>query len=212
MDESTYIYLHGLASSPDSFKAQYLKGRFFEQQIDLKIPDLDRGDFYRLTLSRQIQQVSSDINKFQSPVTLIGSSLGGLTAAWVAERSPQVKRLILLAPAFGFLSHWLKQLGERQVKQWQTTGELQVYHYAAKRLLPLSYEFIRDGQQYAIESLQRAIPTLILHGKRDEVVPIESSRSYARQRPWVELIELDSEHGLTDMMSFIWERIQQFCD
>ncbi len=28
----TYIYLHGFASSPDSFKANYLRDRFTEHQ------------------------------------------------------------------------------------------------------------------------------------------------------------------------------------
>src|SRR5690606_41376201 len=38
------------------------------------------------------------------PAFLVGSSLGGLVAAWTAARHPEfVRRLVLLAPAFRFL-------------------------------------------------------------------------------------------------------------
>ena len=117
-----YIYLHGFASSPQSAKAQYLGNRFSESQINLKILDLNQGDFSHLTLTRQLKQVEAELPSNQIPVTLIGSSFGGLTSAWLGEKYPQVKRLVLLAPAFGFLSHWLSMLGEAQVKQWQESG------------------------------------------------------------------------------------------
>ena len=206
-----YIYLHGFASSPQSAKAQYLRDRFFSDQINLQIPDLNGGDFSGLTLSRQLQQVEAIFTSSSSPVTLIGSSFGGLTAAWLGQRHPQVERIILLAPAFRFLSHWLPQLGEEQLRQWQETGYLSVYHYGEKTSLPLHYKFILDLQQYQEQQLQRSVPTLILHGLYDDVIPIQSSRNYTSQRPWVQLVELKSDHGLTNAMPEIWQAIQAFC-
>lgn len=199
-----YLYLHGFASSLHSVKAQYFCDRFAQNNISLMIPDLNQGDFFHLTLTRQLQQVAAKLDDTQTPVTLIGSSLGGLTAAWVGEKYPQVEQLILLAPAFGFLAYWLERLGQEEVRQWQATGELLVYHYGEKRSLPLSYQFVTDISQYDDSTLKRPISTLILHGKQDDIIPIESSRRYARQRSWVELIELDSDHGLTDVMDQLW--------
>ncbi|MFW6358912.1 MAG: YqiA/YcfP family alpha/beta fold hydrolase [Chroococcales cyanobacterium] len=146
----------------------------------------------------------------QKPITLIGSSFGGLTAAWLAQNHPQVKRLILLAPAFNFLSHWLPKLGEGQVKQWQESGYIAVEHYGEGRSLPLHYSFISDAQQYDDNQLQRPIPTLILHGIDDEIIPIESSRNYLKERPWVTLVELNSDHALTHVLPDIWQQIQHF--
>ena len=111
-----YIYLHGFASSPNSAKAQYFHSAFAELAIDLKIPDLNQGNFSQLTITRQIEQILAFFPPTPTPVTLIGSSLGGLTAALLAEKSLQVQRLVLLAPAFEFLSHWLPQLGETKLK------------------------------------------------------------------------------------------------
>lgn len=204
-----YIYLHGFASSPQSTKAEYLRDRFAELQINLKTPDLNHGDFSRLTITRQMSQVAGDLPE-DLPVTLIGSSLGGLTAACLGERYFQIQRLVLLAPAFGFLHHWLPQLGEK-LKQWQQTQYLMVHHYGEKRSLPLNYQFVLDAAQYRDEQLLRHIPTLLIHGQNDEVIPLQTSREFASQRPWVRLIELNSDHGLADVLPEIWQAIQVFC-
>ena len=206
-----FIYLHGFASSPESAKAIYLCDRFAELGVSLEVPNLNQGDFSHLTITRQLTQVETMLANNETPATLIGSSLGGLTSAWLGQRHSQVQRLVLLAPAFGFLSHWLPKLGAEQLQQWQTSGYLQVYHYTERRSLPLHYQFVEDAHQYQDLQLLRPVPTVIFHGRKDEVIPIESTRDYAYERPWVQLIELDSDHALTDVMLEIWQATQSFC-
>jgi hypothetical protein len=206
-----YIYLHGFASSPNSVKARDIGDHFAQIQTKLKIPDLNAGDFSQLTITRQITQVTAEFSNNSTPVTLIGSSLGGLTAAHLGQQDLQVQKLVLLAPAFGFLSHWLPKLGDEEVQRWQQEKYIMVYHYGKEQKLPLSYDFVTDAAQYQEEFLQRSIPTLILHGKKDEVIPIEASRNFGYSRPWVELVELDSDHGLGNVMEEIWQAIRLFC-
>ena len=206
-----YLYLHGFASSPQSTKAQYLRDRARSCQVELPILDLNQGNFSQLTLTRQLQQVAAALPPAPTPVTLIGSSFGGLTAAWAAEQYGQIQRLVLLAPAFRFLNHWLPRLGPEQLSRWQRDGFLPIYHYGAGRELPLHYKFITDARQYTDEQLQRSLPTLILHGREDEVIPIEASHDYAAQRPWVKLVELDSDHALGNVLPEIWAAICDFC-
>lgn len=68
-----------------------------------------------------------------------------------------------------------------------------------------------DASQYLDNDLKRPIPTLILHGVKDDIVPIENSQNYASKRPWVKLIELNSDHSLTNVLPMIWQEIQTFC-
>ncbi|MGE5656637.1 MAG: YqiA/YcfP family alpha/beta fold hydrolase [Actinomycetota bacterium] len=217
-----YIYLHGFASSPQSAKANYLRDCFWDLGLQLKTPDLNQGDFSRLTLTRQLQQVESEFlvsslpgPKKQEPglggVTIIGSSFGGLTAAWLAQRQPSVERIVLLAPAFQFVSHWLPKLGEQQLAKWQSEGYLSVYHYSEKRDLPLSYQLILDLVQYQEERLVRPVPTLIFHGQQDEVIPVQASREFVAKRPWVKLVEVADDHSLANTLPEIWNGIQEFC-
>jgi len=207
---SEYIYLHGFASSPNSAKANYLCDRFSELQVPLKIPDLNQSDFTHLTMTRQLRQVAEIFPSSPTPVTLIGSSFGGLASAWLGETQPQCQKLVLLAPAFTFLSLWLSALGETTVTNWRSQKFFPVYHYGEKRSLPLSYDFITDLQKYTESEIQRPIPTLILHGINDEVIPIQASRDFAATRPWVKLIELNSDHSLINVLPEIWQEISTF--
>jgi pimeloyl-ACP methyl ester carboxylesterase len=202
-----YLYLHGFASSPRSSKANYFRECFRASGLFLEVPDLNGENFSTLTLSRQIEQVAGQYLRSAPSVTAIGSSLGGLTAAWLAQKYPSVRCLVLLAPAFGFLR---QERDETILQQWKSAGQLSVYHYGYGRSLPIHYDFIRDLQQYREEELTREIPTLILHGRADEVISIERSREYARSRPRVKLIELDSDHGLTDVLPRIWSEVKNF--
>jgi hypothetical protein len=206
-----YVYLHGFASGPQSLKAQYLRDRFAEVGVGLQIPDLNQGNFTHLTLSRQLQQVETELLQDTTPTVLIGSSFGGLTAAWLGQRCPQVQQLVLLAPAFQFLQQWLGQLPPQVLTQWQQTRIMPFYHYGAQQQLPLSYEFVEDLHQYQEEQLTRPLPTLILHGCQDQVIPVTASRQYAAHRAWVQLVELDSDHTLGNVLEQIWQSIQNFC-
>ncbi|MEM7064062.1 MAG: YqiA/YcfP family alpha/beta fold hydrolase [Cyanobacteria bacterium P01_B01_bin.77] len=204
-----YIYLHGFASGPQSYKGQWLRSRFQTQAIDLQLLDLNQGDFAHLTLSRQIDQV---LHLLRGPTILIGSSLGGLVAAWIAQQSEHhIEQLILLAPAFQFLNQWLPRLGEEQLSQWQSTGWLSVYHYGLDSQQPLHYEFVTDAQHYPDSQLQKSIPTLILHGQHDNIITLEASRLYAHHRPWVTLQPLDTDHGMVNAMDDIWHAITDVC-
>ncbi|MGL4883357.1 MAG: YqiA/YcfP family alpha/beta fold hydrolase [Waterburya sp.] len=209
---TAYIYLHGFASSPQSDKAQYFSDRFRENKLKLQVLDLNQGDFGNLTLSRQINQTVHAFPNSQAPITLIGSSFGGLTSAWVAQKYQQVQSLILLAPAFGFPQSWYSKLEPSQIKQWQESGFLPVYHYGEGKQIPLKYEFMQDAENYPLSGLKRSLPTLIFHGIHDDVVPIQVSRDYARQHSQVKLIELNSDHGLNDHKAQMWQEIKDFID
>ena len=205
---TAYIYLHGFASSPKSNKAQYLRDRFTEVNLDLNVLDLNQGNFSCLTLSRQIQQTISAFPDSQTPITLIGSSFGGLTAAWVAQQQ-QVEKIILLAPAFGFPQSWYAKLKPEQIEQWRESDALPVYHYGEGKQVSLHYQFLQDADNYPLSGLKRSLATLIIHGIHDDVVPIQVSRDYASQHSQVKLIELNSNHGLNDVKERIWQEIKK---
>ena len=205
-----YIYLHGFASSPLSRKAIFLQEQFAREKITLEVPDLNQNDFTHLSLSRQIKQTANLFATPQQPVILIGSSFGGLTATWLAQKYHQVSKLILLAPAFGFPFSWFERFPPAELVQWQQTGFKDIYHYGAKANIPLHYEFLEDGKQYPLENLKRSLPTLIIHGKSDAVVPIEVSQKYLETHDECQLIVLDSDHGLNDVQETIWQAIQGF--
>jgi uncharacterized protein len=198
------IYLHGFASSPQSRKAEY-----FAQNLPGVIrPDLNQGDFSHLSISRQLAQIKPLLTE---PVYVIGSSLGGLTAAILAEQYPeQIKKIVLLAPAFEFTHNWRQRLGESTIKQWQTETYLPVFHYSYQKEIPLHYHFFEDAEGYADYVFKNTVSTLILHGKNDAVVPIQVSETYCQSRPWSRLISFDSDHSLGNCLGALLQETKQF--
>ncbi|MBC8282240.1 MAG: alpha/beta fold hydrolase [Nitrospinae bacterium] len=197
-----FIYLHGFASGPNSNKASAFKKRFDELKIPCHIPDLQEDDFENLTLSRQIRLVQAILDKDKDKnFGLIGSSMGGYLASLAAQTRDSVKAMYLMAPGFNFLSRWKKKLDFSE-----TTGPLiPVFHYRYNKEVLLNINLFRDAEIWESVSLERKIPTQIVHGLHDDTVDIQESRNFVRSHPSCKLTELDSDHGLLSSIDWIIE-------
>jgi pimeloyl-ACP methyl ester carboxylesterase len=201
------IYLHGFASSPQSRKARFFAERLHADGFTVEIPDLANGDFEHLTLSGQLRLVEGLLRDGRA--ILIGSSLGGYLSALSAARHPEVEKLILLAPAFGFYDLWKAEMGEERFQSWRENGTIPVFHYGEGRELPLSFDLMEDAAGY--ESFPDFVqPALIFHGVDDPVVPVANSRRYAAGRPNIHLLEFRSGHELTDVLDDMWLSAREF--
>ena len=191
------VYLHGFASGPASRKARYFRDLLTARGFDVEIPDLAEGRFTELTITGQLTVVSRVCHGDQ--VVLIGSSLGGYLAALYAARHAEVERVVLLAPAFSFASHWAETLGEERMQGWQKTGRLSVFHYAENDQRDLGWQFMVDARRYE-ETPDFRQPGLIFHGSKDQVVPVAFSERFAKGHENVTLRVLPSGHELTDVL------------
>src|SRR5262249_10527012 len=135
-----FVYVHGFASSPQSAKAQAFRKALAARGVALEIPVMDGGDFEHLTISGQLAILAATIRS--EPVCLIGSSMGGFVSSLYAWAHPEVERLVLLAPAFGFAARWHRKLGP-----WRPP-DFEVYHYGEKCMRRVHYELIEDGLRY----------------------------------------------------------------
>lgn len=209
-----YFYLHGFASSPNSVKARQLQKAFRANGLQLHVPDLSQ-DFSTTTVSKQLESLATIIDGPEKPTALVGSSLGGLTAAILADRMPNIERIVLLNPAFGFPEQWLNTLGPDTVNQWKETGWHQVYHYGYQEHRKVHWEFIQDLQENyndTYKQLKRPVPTLVCAGRKDPVIPVQLSRNYAASRDhYVRLLEYEqSGHTLTNVLDSVMEETIRF--
>jgi pimeloyl-ACP methyl ester carboxylesterase len=201
------LYLHGFASSPLSRKAQFFSAQLQQLGFQVEIPDLAEGNFEHLTLSKQLAVVARSARS--EPVTLIGSSMGGYLAALYAAAHPEVERLILMAPAFGFYQLWVDELGPERLRAWKETNALAIFHYGEGRTLPVAFEMLRDARQFpAFPHFSQ--PGLLFHGAADSVVPVQKSIEFAAAHPNVQLIQFPSNHELTDVLDGMWNASKEF--
>lgn len=205
------VYLHGFASSAHSTKGTFLSRKFGEQGITVHTPDFNEPDFSTLTVTRMVEQVERVLDSLPSgPVVLIGSSLGGFVAVQVALRRT-VDRLVLLAPALDFSGKRLQSLGDRGLKDWETSGQLNVFHYGFGRMIPVHYGLYTDACGYDCVNAKLSMPILIFQGRNDTAVSPEMVKQWSSTRPNVELHMLDDDHQLTASMDYIWQKTFGFC-
>ncbi|MBI4891283.1 MAG: alpha/beta fold hydrolase [Acidobacteria bacterium] len=204
---SPVLYLHGFASSPQSKKAQYIRQRFASTGLEMELPELVPGPFGEQTITGQLQLIE-EIAAGRK-VSIIGSSLGGYLAALYAARHPEVHKLVLLAPAFGFAEIWANALGPAQVAAWEASGKMMQMNYATEVEEELSWRLMEDARGYEAEPAVTQ-PTLIVHGRQDLVVPVEGSRAFAATRPNVELQEVDDTHELSADLPGLFDSLSEF--
>jgi len=212
------VYLHGFASSPQSTKAQFFGGKFAQAGVAFEAPELDRGEFENLTIGGQMLIVENAVARHASalekgePLVLMGSSLGGyLAALYAAEHPGAVERLILLAPAFGFLERWKTRLSTEEIEHWRENGWSPVYHYGSRTERRLGYGFLEEAAKYdaSPDFHQRA---LILHGTEDPVVPYQNSYNFALEHARTRLVPFKSGHELTDVLEDLWREVATFLE
>jgi len=184
-----FVYIHGFASSPQSRKAQAFEAAMAERGLRLEIPAMDGGDFKHLTISGQLLLLERTLDG--APACLIGSSMGGYLAALYASMNPEVERMVLMAPAFGFAPRWKEKVAEG--------ADLEVYHYGDKTTRRVHYGLIQDALRFPANPDFRQ-PALVFHGIHDDVVPVGYSRNVAALHPNVRLVEFESDHELLDVL------------
>jgi pimeloyl-ACP methyl ester carboxylesterase len=202
-----FLYLHGFASSPQSSKAVQFRRHFESLGLALTIPALDEGDFERLTIGRQRALVERTLAGQSQPNVIAGSSLGGYLAALHASAHP-VDALILMAPAVDFASRLERRWGPSFL-DWKRTGFAEVDHYGTGRKERLSFELVSEAAAH--ESRPRvSVPTLVLQGRHDDVVPLPVVEEWVSEQPQAELLIYDSGHELTDVIGQILEASESF--
>ncbi|RQV98894.1 MAG: alpha/beta fold hydrolase [Calditrichaeota bacterium] len=205
-----YIYLHGFLSGPDSKKGLFLKARFEKLGVGLHLPDLNHGNFTHITITSQLKVVSSLTHKLPGDKVLIGSSLGGYLAALSAMKFPQIRKLVLIAPAFGFIPRYLKRLTREQREEWKRKGFIKLFHYHHQEQRLLAYDIVKDAAKYQDLEIQNSQPSLLIHGLQDESVPYRESIEYASRHAGAELLLLPADHGMLDKLEIIWNYMKIF--
>jgi predicted esterase YcpF (UPF0227 family) len=203
------LYLHGFTSGPGSKKGVAVSRRLAErgatvERLDLRVPSIER-----LSFPQMCEVVREAIGGSHDRALLMGSSLGGLVAARVAEQDPRVFGLVLLAPAFRFAERGRTRMGADWAR-WMDTGWLETKDHATGGIARIHADFARELESIDVGLPDVRVPTLIFHGIHDDVVGVDLSREFAQDRPHVKLVELDDGHELLVSLPVILEGIERY--
>ena len=199
-----FVYLHGLASGPSSQKATAFKNKFEELGVSLNIPDLEGGSFESMTVTSQINIIFNLLDQLNDKkVCLIGSSMGGYLATLVAQKRKEIVSTYLMAPGFNFLERWMKNLKLDFDDDTCWESKIPVFHYRYNETRYICTDIFKDAKSWNSVDLNREVPSRIVHGIHDNVVPVEESKKFVNTRHWCSLKEIDTDHTLLSHLEWV---------
>lgn len=134
-------------------------------------------------IEESIKQIEFLIQNGYKEIYLIGHSMGGVIASMLASKYPQVKKLVLVAPAFRYFYFKngkvdIKNVSDtlRNIKGILTNKNNEILtSRIAKTPLPTVIEFMKLVKENQDCVNYITCPTLSINGKDDIIVPSEAT-------------------------------------
>ncbi|AZY50348.1 YqiA/YcfP family alpha/beta fold hydrolase [Bordetella avium] len=187
MPEAKILYLHGFRSSPDSFKARLMAQAMADRPADWACPQLPASPKAAAELARELaQNLLGDAPPRN--LTVVGSSLGGYYATWLAQVLDC--KAVLINPAVNAPRDLATQVGEHKM-----------YHSAAPFVfLP---DYVQELHELHVPVLTHPERYFLIAATGDEVLDWREMRERfagCRQR-----IIPGSDHGVSDFAQWLPE-------
>lgn len=181
----TVVLAHGMLSTKDGTKQLALARvlsvlGFSVLRFDFSFVGESEGKFEEITFSQEVDDLRCAVNWVRGqgagPVGLLGSSMGGAVAILYARTDPKIKALVTVA-AVARPERLAGQMGDlrAQVAKWKAEGAA----FGADG--EVGPGFFEDARKQDVLAAVEAVsaPLLILHGGRDEVVPVAEAHALA---------------------------------
>lgn len=174
------ILCHGMESNKESEKIVALSQALAERGVaalrfDFSYAGESTGRFEELTYSGEVEDLKAAFN-FMSQlgakkIALFGSSMGGTVSLLFSTEHKTPAALVTLAAPLHPERITERLLSREEVKRWRLVGYL-MYH--GRRL---NSSLLDDLGKINVTEAARKIrcPLLVIHGDRDETVPVEEA-------------------------------------
>jgi predicted esterase YcpF (UPF0227 family) len=187
------LYLHGFRSSPRSHKARVVHGRMADagRAYELICPQLPASPKAAMELVLTLAERYAD--KGPDDIAIIGSSLGGFYATWLAERFGC--RAVLINPAVDPLKDLDKHVGVTTA--WHSSEPFEF-----KR------EYIDELAALKVDKITRPARYLLLAATGDEVLDYRDMVAHyagAHQH-----VIQGSDHGVSEFEQYV-DEVLAFC-
>jgi len=186
------IFLPGFMSDidgekPKAFKKYAVKNKLGFLAIEYSGHGKSSGEFTKGNISEWSKDAKNSIKKIvkKNKFILIGSSMG----AWISLNQfkyfkNQIKGFVGIGSAPEFLERLMwKQFTKKMKKEVMKKGATIIMHGRSKfrtkqHEYPVTYQLIKDGRKNKVlsQKINSVIPITMIHGGKDELVPVSFSR------------------------------------
>ena len=207
------ILCHGFSSSKEGRSHKKLeeilnKNNISTFRFDFYGHGESEGKFEDITVSKAIDGVLNAIHFVKkegyNKIGLIGGSFGGLASMVAASRSNDLFILSLKSPISSF-NVTMNDGGWKKMKEDARKKGYTFYTNNKGEARKLNHSFFEEAEKISGYDFAGniKIPTLIVHGEKDELVNVEQSKKTARLIPncRIEIID-DADHRYTNPEHF----------
>lgn len=195
--EKVVIMVHGFTSNKNTKSWLLLtdllsKASIPSLRIDLFAHGESEGKFEDLTTTKAVDSILCAIRflkeKGYKKIGLIGSSFGGISSIMAASKTNDLVLLGLKSPVSDFNEVWTARRTPQELAKWKETG--MTNYQDRSEVVQLKYAFFEDfknNEPYKIAH-RISVPTIIVHGDSDSVVPVGQSIKLSKLIPNCELV------------------------
>ena len=184
-DAPFIVFLHGFMSDlegkkPNAFLKFAKKNKLSFLALEYSGHGKSSGKFINGNITKWSNETSVLIKKFvkKKDFTIVGSSMG----AWLAlkqfqEFKNQIKGFLGIGSAPEFLENLMwKKFTKKMKSETFQKGIIQLKH--GNYEYPITLQLIKDGRKNKVlnKSINTKINVTMVHGQKDEVVPVSYSR------------------------------------
>ena len=179
------LIIHGFAGGvyDEEYLINYLEFKRNFDVFSFTLPGHDVKNRKYSTEDRWIKKSEKELKMLldhgYKEIYVIGHSMGGVIATYLAKKYSEVKKLVLVAPAFTSLGS--KDQGGVFGALFKIPDLIKAYSYqellTRVNKLPLSSEkeFMNLITHHKHDIDEIRVPILFIHGSADQVVPVKSS-------------------------------------
>jgi len=142
------------------------------------------GKFEDITISEALDDVLKAIEFIKllgyKKIGLFGSSFGGMASILAASKTDDLFILALKSPVSDCVGKIIAQTTQYPIEKWKRNGY--IIHVNSNGIKQrLNYSFYQDAENLSVYEAAKNIniPTIIVHGNKDDVVPVEQSKRTA---------------------------------
>lgn len=202
------VVCHGFGGSKTGRKYMKLarileKNKIATFRFDFEGCGDSEGNLETITVKRQVSDLESAVNWAikqkninKNKIALLGNSLGAVIAILYAVRTKfSVKTIIFWAPALNqrkLIPFWSTK---KDLKKWKRQG----YFIRKEDKIGINYLRENEKKDYSLVFSKINAPILIIHGDKDDVVPLRFSKNLAKKYKNIKLITLPkADHKFED--------------
>ena len=209
-NSSFIVFLHGFMSDlegkkPNAFLKFAIKNKISFLALEYSGHGKSSGKFVNGNISKWSQETSILIRKYvkKKEFILIGSSMG----AWISLNQfkifkKQIKGFLGIGAAPEFLENLMwKKFTKKMKEETIRKGIYQLKH--GNYEYPITLQLIKDGKKNKVlhKKINSKIRVTMIHGQKDEVVPVKFSRLmlklFSRAKKKLLLIQ-NGDHSLSN--------------